>query len=303
MKKYFPVMAAVFIWVWPPIIIKVLNSYFDNPTQNFYRYLAASITLVIVNLVWSKEMFLRELKNIKKFILPAVLIFLFQITWVKTLSLLSPVTAVLINRSSVLFVILFSFLFFKEERSIIKSKFFIFGALLAVIGVIGVIYQTNNVHFNGFNIGEVFALIGALLWAAYLITIRKIVRDTDPLVVAGIVFTLAVPLFFISSLLLGDLASILDVPAGMNVLLLFSGIFCVGVANAFNFKSIKNIGSALSSIFVLITPFLTGIVSYFIFKEHLKIQQILFGIILITGCAILIGSKNMNTVNCREVNR
>ena len=285
-------MVACFLWVWPPIVIKILASYFDNFTQNFYRYLAASIVLTIFNLVYHKKEFLKEIKNIKKYILLTIIIFSFQLLWVVGLSTLPPTIAILIGRSSILFIAVFSFILFKDERNIIKSKFFISGSLLAFIGVIGIITSKSRIYLKDFNIGAAAILAAAVLWALYIISIKQRVIKTDPLVAAGIVFTLSVPLFFIASLVWGDLLKITSVPMSINIILFISGIFCVGVANAFNFKSIKIIGATLSSTFILTTPFFTAIASYFIFKEILNIQQIIFGIILITGCGLLLRSGN-----------
>lgn len=289
-------MIATFIWIWPPIIIKALNPHFDNLTQNFYRFFAASVVLIITNLVCYKEEFLKEFRNIKKFISPTLLIFAFQVTWVGGLNILTPTVAILINRSSVLFVTVFSFLLFKDERVLIKSRAFIGGLLLAIIGVVGVITGRNNLRLNDFNLGVIIILISAILWALYLIVVKKRVRKIEPLIVAGIVYTLSTPFFFISSLLWGDLSRIFDASPGINILLFVSGMLCVGIANAFNFKSIKLIGTAISSTLVLITPFFTGIASYFIFREVLTIPQILFGIILIVGGAILLRAKNNSKI-------
>jgi drug/metabolite transporter (DMT)-like permease len=296
MKKYIPITVAAFIWVWPVIFIKILSSYFDNYTQNFYRFLAASIFLIAINLIYHKREFLSSLKNIKKFILPTILMFTFQIIWVAGIFLLTPTITVLIARSSVLFVTLFSFIFFQEERKIIKSKAFILGSLLAIIGVCGVILGKNDLDlsFNSGNLslGAILILTSAILWALYLIIIKIIVKKTYPIVSAGIIYTLSVPLFFVASLLFGNIRTLLIAPKSVIVILFFSGIFCVGIANALNFKSIKLIGAAISSNFILITPFFTAIFSYLIFKEILTIYQILFGILLIIGCAILIRARN-----------
>lgn len=290
-------MMATFIWIWPPIIITILSSYFDNFSQNFYRFLAASVVLVIINLICYKEEFLKGLRNIKKFILPTALIFVFQTTWVWGLSIITPTLAILITRSSILFVILFSFLLFKDERKIIKSRAFISGSLLATIGVVGVITGGGDLHLNDFNPGILLMLIVAILWALYILVMKKRVEKTEPLVAAGIIYTLSVPLFFISSLFWGDLSDISKASLSINILLFVSGVLGVGIANAFNFRSIKLVGTVISSTFVLLTPFFTGIASYFIFQEVLTISQILFGVTLIMGCLILLRARSNSQIS------
>ena len=287
-KNYIPIVIATFIWVWPTLFVKYLSLYFDDYTQNFYRYLAAVAILVPINLIYFREEFLTSLKHIRQFILPALIVFTFQILWVKSIYLLEPAMAALISRSSVLFVALLSFLLFADERRVLSSVGFIAGSVMAIAGVVGVIIGKSNAQFGGFNQGVVFALLGAFFWALYLMYVKRIVRRTDVMVSVSIIFLLALPLFFIASLLFGDIGGISETPALGNVILFVSGIFCVGVANAFNYKSIKLIGVSISSNFVLITPFFTAVASYFIFQEILSFFQIISGVVLVTGCILLL---------------
>ena len=106
-KKYIPIAIATFIWIWPVLFIKFLWSYFDNYTQNFYRYLAAVAVLIPVNLIFFRKQFVSSLKNIRQFILPALLVFTFQILWVQSVYSLEPAIVALIGKSSVVFVVLF----------------------------------------------------------------------------------------------------------------------------------------------------------------------------------------------------
>ena len=291
MRRYIPVIVANFIWIWPTIFIKILSFHFDIFTQNFYRYLSASIVLTIVSLAFYRKDFLSSFKNIRRFILPAILISMFQIISVAGIYRLTPAVVVFIAKSSVLFVILFSFISFHDERKIIKSKTFIFGFLLSVTGLIGVIVGKGNLQFD-FNLGVILILISAILWALYVLAIKRVVKETNPFVSASIVFTLSVPLFFISSLFFGNIGGLSAAPKGIVALLFLSGVFCVGIANAFNYKSIHLIGTAVSSNFNLITPLFTAIASYFILNEVLTPCQISSGIVLIIGCAILLSSRN-----------
>ena len=262
MKKYLPITVAAFIWIWPAILIKILSFYFDNYTQNFYRYLAGSFVLIIINLIFYRKELFNCLKEIKNFIFPTILVFAYQITSVAGIYMLTPTVAVLIGKSSVLFTTLFSFIFFVDERKIIKSKSFIFGSLLAIIGVCGVIIGKGSLHLNSFNLGAILILISSVLWALYTIVIKVRVQKTDPFVSASIIFTMSLPLFFISALLFGNMKTLYTAPRNIILILFLSGIFCVGIANAFNYKSIKLIGTVISSNLILITPFFTAIFSY-----------------------------------------
>ena len=296
-KKYIPIVVATFIWIWATIIIKFLSPHFDVYTQNFYRYLATAVVLIPVNLIYLRKEFLHSLRNIGQFF-PAVFLLLgFQTLWVTGIYLLEPTMVALISKSSILFVALFSFILFPDERKIMCSRVFITGSLMAVLGVIGVIVGKSNLQLGSFGPGVLVILLGSVLWAVYMITVKRIVRKTDTLVSACIIFSLAVPFFFVLSLLFGDIGSVLKAPAGVNTVLLVSGIFCVGIANAFNYKSIKLIGTTISSNFVLITPFFTAILSYFIFGEILNFWQILSGIVLVAGCILLLHATNRLSID------
>lgn len=293
-KTYVPIMIATFMWIWPPIFIKYLSSYFDDFTQNFYRYLSAVVFLLTFSLINYRDEFIKSLRNLKQFILPTLLVCTFQTLWVRGICLLEPGVVAFVHRSNALFVVLFSFILFEDERKIIKSRYFVAGSLMAIAGVAGVIVGRYGVRFDNLDLGIVLILLCGIGWALYLITVKKIVRKTNTLVSVSIIFSLATPFFFIGSFFFGDIGAVFETPALVNVFLFVSGICCVGIANAFNYKSIKMIGTAISSNFILITPFFTAILSYYIFGETLTFWQIISGVVLIVGCLLLLRSARVS---------
>jgi len=296
MRRYLPIAIATFIWIWPPILVKMLSFHFDIHTQNLYRYLAGSSVLMAISLIYRRRGLLNSLKKFKNFILPAILVFLYQITFVGGIYLLTPTIASLVSRSSVFFTVLFSFVFFPDERRIIRSRSFVIGSFLAILGVYGVIMgKGSDIHLTDFNLGAILILTSSIFWSLYTVVIKVMVREGDPFESASIVFVLSLPLFFIGALLFGDVGALKVAPKSIIAILFLSGIFCVGIANAFNYKSIKLIGTAISSNLILITPFFTAIASYFIFGEVLSIYQILSGIALLVGCSMLIRGTNQPT--------
>lgn len=286
MKSYIPVFFATLLWIWPGIFIKYLGDHFSSYTQNFYRFLAASVFLLAAGFFRSKRAFSSSFGNLKVFIAPAAYVLLAQITWVEGIMLTEPAFASFLRRSSILFVILFSFILFRSERVIISSKFFIAGTILCSGGVAGVILGSGAESF-GFGLGTILVLLSALFWALFIVSIRKISAGTDSLVSTGIIFMLTLPVFLAGGALKGDIMEVVNTGRFTNIMLFSSGVLFVGIANTLQYRSIKVIGSSLTANLVLATPFLTAVASYYIFGEVLTSLQISSGILLLAGAGIL----------------
>ncbi len=287
MKKFIPIVIAVFFWAWSAVVIKILSGYFDDITQNFYRVLSAVVILVLINLVTNREEFLRAVKNVRKFVPAALLIFVYQLLWVGSVNKLAPTLAMLVHRAHVVMVVALSLVFLPDERTVIRSRAFIAGTLLSVIGVVGLIAGKGKLTYGDFNVGMAMLLTAAFCWSVYVVVMKKMLKKTEPLAAAGIVYGLTLPMFFVAVLFSGNPGAVLRVPAGINALVFVSGFFCIGLANVFNYQSIRLVGATVSSVFILVTPLFTGIVSYFVFRETLTVQQLLFGIVLLAGCFVL----------------
>lgn len=286
MKRYAPIFFATLLWVWPGIFIKYLGDYFSSYTQNFYRFLAASLFLLAAGLVRSRRNFLSSFRNLKVFLPPAACVLIAQITWVEGIVLTEPAFASFLRRSSILFVILFSFMLFRPERMIISSKFFIMGTILCAGGIAGVILGGGAGGFD-FGLGTILVLLSALFWAMFIVSIRRISAGTDSLLSSGVIFMLTLPVFLAGGAAKGDIMEILHVGRFTNFILFASGILFVGIANTLQYKSIKLIGSSLTANLVLSTPFLTAVASYYIFGEVLTALQIFSGTLLLAGAGLL----------------
>jgi drug/metabolite transporter (DMT)-like permease len=146
--------------------------------------------LIAINLVSQRRELYHGLKEIRKFILPAVLMYVSEILCIAGVYMLTPTVAVLLFKSSTLFVMLLSFVFFADERRIMRSKSFIFGSLFVAVGVCGVIVGKGSLHLNGFNLGVVLILMGCVCMGLYYVLIKITVRKIGAFVSAGVVFTL-----------------------------------------------------------------------------------------------------------------
>lgn len=289
-------LLTVLIWSWPTIFIKFLSTDFDVVTQSFYRYLVASAFLLAYTAIFQRRPLVAAWKDLRRFLLPSLLVFIFQVVWVQGIYLTTPTIAALISKLDVLFVLLLSSLFFASERRIMRSRYLSLGFALAFGGVIGVVLGRGASLPTQFDLGVAFLLLRCLLWASYIVSIRNLVRGVDPLVAATMVYTLASMMFLPTVLIFGDVGKVTAVSATTNLVLFGSGVLCVGLGNAFNYTAIRHLGSSIPTVLLLATPFLTGMFSYLSLHETLTMLQIASGLLLISGCWVIIRKVALDAV-------
>ena len=282
------VLVTVAIWSWPAIFIKFLSRDFDVITQNFFRYLAGSLFLWLYCATFSRSRLFAIRGNLHSILLPPLLVFLFQIVWVQAIYLTTATTATLLSKLDIIFVALLSLFLLKGERKIIGSKYFLAGSSLALLGVVGVVLGRTTEIRTEFNLGVVLLLVRSLLWSCYIISVRTLVTKVDPIVAATWVFSLATLFFLPMVLILGDIYKVAEVPAYVNLILFGSGGLCVGMGNATNYIATRYLGVTIPATLLLLTPFFTGVFSYLIFAEVLKLPQIFAGLLILFGCWVII---------------
>ena len=59
-KGMFSLLAAAFAWSWPNVMIRMLRNDFDVFTQSLFRYVAASIFLFAVGLIFTREKIIHQ---------------------------------------------------------------------------------------------------------------------------------------------------------------------------------------------------------------------------------------------------
>ena len=108
------------------------------------------------------------------------------------------------------------------------------------------------------------------------------------MILTTIVFSLASLFFLPVTLLLGDIGLVMKVSPDVNLMLIGSGILCVGIGNFLNYIAIMELGVAVTASLQLMTPLLTGVFSYMVMGERLTEMDLLFGGLLLLGCGMII---------------
>lgn len=288
------IVSTTILWSLAIVLIKYLSIYFDVATQNWIRYSSASLFLLLLSLSRLRE--LKETFIDKATLLPAFLVFSFQTLAVHGLYMTKSTIASLLMRTSVVFTVILSYILFKEERHIIKSKQFTLGSLIAFIGVVGIYYKPGEFVEWSESLGTLLVILGSLMWSGYVVSVRKLLKGRDPLLFTTAVISVSSLMFIPHVMINGRPLQILNRTLEVNVILIVSGILGVGLGNWMNYIAMKELGAVIPSVLRLLVPLFTGVLSFLILGETLLLSEIIFGGILLLGCSIVIHHTTRVTI-------
>ena len=285
-KGIFFLLAAALVWSWPNVMIRMLRAEFDVFTQTFFRNIAANIFLLTVGSIFARKKILEAASNWKMLLIPAMIMAANQIFFTAGVYMTSAVVSTLTGRLNAIMIPAISYIFYEDERRIVKNKNFLRGSFMALLGVAGVILGRNSVEMNGFNIGAVFVIMAAITWSVYAVYIKKLVKTIDPFTIVVFVSLLSTFFFLPVVLVFGNIHRITQVSTGTRALLFISGV--VGVSGSiFYYHAIRRIGTSITSIFFLLLPLSVGVIAFLTLGETLTMIQIISGVVLMLGCWIV----------------
>jgi drug/metabolite transporter (DMT)-like permease len=283
-------LLAIFLWALGNIYVAYLNMFFDNYTQNFFRFVSAATVLLFFSMLLNKDDYLSSLKNLKVLSAPVFTVFAFQILVVYGIAFTTPTIATLITRLSIVFVDLLSFLLFPEEKAVLSKKGFATGTMISFIGVSGIVLTGSGLsNSNGlFPTGVVLLLLASILWAVYTVSIKIVLRGSDPLSATVNIFLFSGIMYLPFSILTGGIYRVLKVDPALNLLLIVSGILAVGLANFLNYSAIRRLGASLPANLQILLPVFTGVMSVAVFHEEMQPHKIFFSALTLIGCWIIV---------------
>ena len=258
-----------------PIFVKW--SSLSSSAISFYRMLLAIPFLFFLNYALNKR-FIFKVKNKKTIFYAAIasLAFTTDLTlWHYSMNITSVSNATIIVNSAPIFVAILGFIIFREKL----SKSFVTSFLITYIGIIGLIYYSNN-YINGKVLGDILCLVAALFYAVYLLVIAKLGKENS----LNIIFytTLFCCLFSVLPMLIqgGNM-----IPASKFewINLLSLAFLCQFGGQYFITHGIGKISASEGSIGLLMQPITATILAAFLFNEILNITQIIFVFIALFG--------------------
>jgi len=283
-------LGALLLWSLGPIFIKHLSGHLDSWTQNALRYSIAFLFWVpYLLLSIRKKRF--DTRTLRKAIVPSIANVLLQSCWAATFYYMNPAFAVLLTKTSVLWIVAFSLAFLPQERRLLKRKRLWLCLMLSITGVMGVMWAKEDFSASGSLFGIALALSAAFFWGLYTVSIRIAFRDTNSLLGFSIVSLYTSAGLWLAALCVGQIGTCLHIGWRTWTILVLSAATSIALAHVCYYSAIRRLGATIPALVILVQPFLVLLMSRFFFNERMNIYQLAFGIILISGAACAIWAQ------------
>ena len=286
----FACLGTLSFWAVGPIFIKYLTGYIDLWTQNLLRYSVACLFwLPFLLFAIKRKRF--ETKIWRKALLPAVPNIVMQCLWAAGFYYIGPAFMVLLTKTSILWVAVFSFILFADERALVRSKRFWLGLVLSAIGVVGVMYYKEDFAATKTIIGIIIALATAFAWAVYTISVKIAFKDIASHHGFSVISIYTVAGLFVLALLFGRIGECVTMGSWRWACVVISGVTAISLGHVLYYVAIKRIGATIPALVILSQPLLVLAISNVIFGESLNATQLFFGVALLIGSALAIWAQ------------
>ena len=284
-------------WSLSPVFIRVLSGNYDVYTQAFIRYSSAVVVLVPISLLWFPRDFLRMLRSPLPLVVLACVNALTQLLWTAGCYGAPPTLAQLISKLSIIFVIVFSFTVFREERAIIRSPRYLLGTLLGLIGVAGVLADEPGSLRPVFDGYILILFVVAIGWAGYTVLAKHLVAGRHPVPMFTVVAIATTAAFVPFMFALGDPGQLTRAGLRVTTIAFLSGTLPIAAAHPAFYYAQKRLGAAFCGSIILLNPLLTYAFARIVWPdEHLLAIQWIGGGILLAGVSLVTHARARNQV-------
>lgn len=291
-------IVSSFAWALAPIFIRYVARVYDPHTQNLLRYGSAAVPLTIISLIWFRKDLVAAFRGYKGMLGIAALNVLQQHVWTLGCAGSTATTAQLVSKLSVVFVILFSFFLFHEERGVIRSPFYLIGTVLSFLGAAAVISDDPSTVVPRLDFPTVMLLLTAVLWAIYTVWAKHLVMDVHPVPMFTVLSIYTTAGFALLASRTGHVSMIVSAGWRFAAISVVSGLIPIALAHpTFHFAQ-RRLGSAWCSSVALFNPLITYAIALWVFPdEHMVLTQWLGAALLLVGTLLVVFAGRRNKVS------
>ncbi|MFV0265727.1 MAG: DMT family transporter [Draconibacterium sp.] len=276
---YASALGAAFFWSFSFIWFKIAYQGYGPITVVIFR-LAISAVLITAIALFMKRLQKPEKKDIWLFILMAFFEpFLYFIGESYGLIYISSTVAAVIVATIPLFSPVAAWFFFREKIRWMNAL----GLLFSFLGV-GLVVLNGAFQFDASPLGVGLEFMAVIAAIAYSIVLRKLVGRYNTLTILAYQNVIGV-VFFLPVWLSLEVKDFMHQPFHEEAFraIIFLAVFASTLAFVFFTQSIRHLGVNRSNTFINLIPVFVAILSFFILKDSLVVQQVVGIVIVVSG--------------------
>jgi len=280
-------------WTSIPLFLRHFAPLIDGWTANGWRYgISALLWLPPLILGWRRGSLPPGLW--KAALIPSLFNTAAQVCFALAPYYVEPGLMTFSLRLQIVFVTCGAAILFPAERRVIRSRGFLLGLALVVLGTALTLALTPGGLGGGKPVGIALSIGAGLLYAAYALSVRRFMYGMRPLDAFAAVSQYTAVAIVAFMLIWGEDmgAGALALDPWQMVLLVISAVVGIGLGHTLYFISIGTLGLAVSAGVVQLQPITVSIASVFMFHERFTPQQWGTGLVAIAGAAVMLVAQH-----------
>lgn len=296
LSGYLMALTAIFFWSFNIIIASYFAGSLAPFEIAFGRWLVAS--LILVPLAWHglKNNFGLLLKNWRLVVGLAVCGIVIDNTLIYYAGrTASAVDMGLLDVTGPIFLVILSRIFLKTPI----SQKQVIGLLIAVFGVMVIIMQGDLTQITHFKLvtGDSWMLLNSLCFAVYSLLQAKRPKEISQSSMLGATAVIGVIILFGILLVSGEKSNLMLLKPIDIAVFIYLGIFNSVISYLCWNSALAKIGNIKTGIIYYLLPLFSSLEAYLILHEQLFMSQLVGGVLVILGIALVSLSKNKRKIS------
>lgn len=257
-----------------------------------YNVLVVMRVIGAVILFWASSLIVNEKVERKDFLrlfgLGICGVAVNQSLFLKGLHLTSPIDAAIMMITTPILVLIIASLIIKERITLLKFS----GIAIGFSGAAYLIFQNlGATNKESSFLGDMFIFINAISWGTFLVLVKPLMKKYHTITILKWTFLFGLPLvlpFGISDGIVFDWQNL-----SMKIILYagFVIVFTTFVAYLLNTLALKELSPSIASAYIYMQPFLTALLTIFIFGNDTLTWEKVFSALLIFAGVYLVSMQ------------
>lgn len=288
MKPYLTLLVGVVAMSFASVFIRLAEA----PPLVIAAYrltIAAVVLLPFAPFKWTRTWKQVSRRDVLLLLLVSFLLALHFALWISSLKQTTIASSVVLVTSNPIFVVILSYILFKEKL----TKLMVAGMVLAMGGAALISFGDFAVTGTAL-LGDVLAVLAAVVWGIYLVTTRHLRAKIDFLSFVTFVYT-AAAVFLLMAVVLGGY-NLFGYSTQTYVMLALVALVPQLIGHSAANYALRFVPATIVSIAILGEPVGATLLGYFIIKEAPGLNEIAGGVLVLTGIFTVLrrGPRRLN---------